>query len=242
MARLPAYEKVYQQLKKEIIDGEFSVGELLPPEGELEKRFNVSRTTIRKAMENLSREKFVSIKQGRGTRVIDYKTQQNLNVVTSISETLRKKGYDVKAKSMYIDAVKATNNQAYDFEVEKDTELIRIQRVQLADDKPIAIMKNYVLPDMVPGIENYVNQFSLLYNFLEERYNINIDSTKNKISAKIASFTEAEMLGIKVGSPLLYIQRVCYQEGKPVCLDRIRIVGDIYEFEVLMEGCFKNGL
>lgn len=78
MSKIPAYERVYQQLKKEIIAGEYQVGDLLPTEGELGNRFNVSRTTIRKAMENLSAQRFVSIKQGHGTRVIDYRTNKIL--------------------------------------------------------------------------------------------------------------------------------------------------------------------
>lgn len=240
MSRLPAYEKVYKQIKKEIIDGEFLEGELLPTETELEKRFNVSRTTVRKAMEILAREKFIVIKQGCGTRVLDYKTQQNLNLVTSISETLRKKGYNVYSRSIYIDMVPASTSNMEEFGIDAGEQLLRVQRVQLADEKPIAIMKNYLLPHMVPGIEGYMTKNSSLYQFLEQKYNIKIDSAKTKISAKVADFTEAEMLGIKVGSPLLFIHRVCYQEHIPVCVDRISIVGDVYEFEVFMEGRFKE--
>lgn len=238
--KVPAYVKVFQQLKKEIIDGEFNVGDMLPPEGMLEKRFDVSRTTIRRATELLSRENLVEIKQGRGTRVIDYKTQQTLNLVTSISETLKQKGYEVEPKSMYIDVVEATSTQAKDFEIEAGDRIVRVQRVQMADGKPIAIMRNYLLPHMVPGIETYTDQFTSLYQFLESRYGINIDSAKNSIAARIANFNEAQMLDLKVGAPLLQIKRICYMDSKPVCLDRISIDGDVYEFEMFMEGRYEG--
>lgn len=240
MTKVPAYERVFQQLKKEIIDGDYSVGELLPPEGMLEKRFDVSRTTIRRATELLAREKLVEIKQGRGTKVVDHKTQQTLNLVTSISETLKRKGYDVIPKSMYIDKVEASINQAKELGVKQGEELVRVQRVQMADGRPIAIMKNYLLPHTVPGITEYTNQFTSLYQFVETRYGITIDSAKNSISARVANFNEAEMLNIKVGAPLLNIVRTCYMNEKPVCLDRISIVGDIYEFEMVMEGRYKD--
>lgn len=239
MKKMPAYVKVYKGLKAEILDGEFEVGELLPTETALEDKFKVSRTTIRRAMELLARERFVSIKQGRGTVVLDYKTRQNLNLVTSISETLRKKGYTVKPRSMYIDEVKATLKQQENFgELETET-LIRIQRVQLADDKPIAIMRNYLKADMVPEIKLHVNKFTSLYEFLESKYNILIDSASNKITAKIASFTEAEMLGINPGDSILHISRICYCREEAVCLDSISIVGDFYELEIFMEGRYK---
>lgn len=240
MAKIPVYEKVFQQIKKEIVDGDLSVGELLPPERILEKRFGVSRTTIRRAMELLSREKLVEIKQGRGTRVIDHKTKQTLNRVTSISETLMKKGYDVESKNIGIDLVEASSNQAKELGVDQGEKIIRIYRVQLADGKPIAIMKNYLLPYMVPGISDYSDKFISLYRLLERRYGINIDSAKNRISATAASSSEAKMLEQKEGAPLLRIARTCYCDSKPVCLDRIHILGDIYEFEMFMEGEYSQ--
>lgn len=240
MSRIPAYERVYQQLKREINEGELLVGDFLPPEPQLEKKFEVSRTTIRKAIELLVNERLVIVKQGRGTQVIDFRTQQNLNKVTSISETLVNKGYEVTSRSMYIDRIEASSSLAVDFQIEKGQELIRVQRVQLADNKPIAIMKNYLLPSMVSGIEDYVNRFSSLYQFIEDTYNIKIDSAQNRITARSSNFSESEMLGLKPNSPLLYIKRVCYQGEQPVCVDRISLAGDKYEFQVQMEGRGKG--
>ena len=101
MARYPAYSMVYDTLKQEIIDGDIAIGELLPPEPELERRFQVSRTTVWKAVELLSRDGFVRAQQGKGTEVLNNKTKQNLNGVTSISETLRKRGCTVGIKEHF---------------------------------------------------------------------------------------------------------------------------------------------
>ena len=133
MLKSPAYAKIYDVLKREIMEGELAIGELLPPEPELEKRFNVSRTTIRRAVELLSRDGFVQAQQGRGTHVLDYKTKQNVNTVTSISETLRSKGYEVKPKSMYIDIVPASAHIAEDLKIKEGEMVARVQRIQLAD-------------------------------------------------------------------------------------------------------------
>ena len=133
---------VYKQLKRKILDSEYEIGELLPPEPVLEKMFAVSRTTVRRAVELLMQEGFVRTKQGRGTEVLNYTTQQSLNNVTSLSETLERKGYTVYSKSMYIDEIAATQKLADELRVARDTKLIRIQRIQMADNSPIAIMTN----------------------------------------------------------------------------------------------------
>jgi GntR family transcriptional regulator len=239
MAKLPAYMLVQDLLKRDIRNGKYPVGELLPTEPELEKIFKVSRTTVRRAMEVLRQEDLVEIKQGRGTMVLDFRTKQDLNKVTSVTESLRRKGYDVRTKSMYIDTIPATEKLAKELQVKQGDLLARIQRIQLADEKPVVIMKNYISYDKVPNIEQYTNKFSALYQFLEEQYQIEIDAAKDKIYAKSADFTESEMLCVQPNTALLCIRRICYKDHKPVCVDQVSILGDQYELEISMNKRYK---
>ena len=240
MAHMQAYMRVYGLLKRQITEGEYPIGSLLPTESELEKLFDVSRTTIRRAVEILSREGYIEARQGRGTEVLDYTTSQNLNAVTSTSETLERKGYHVTTKEMYIDRISAHTKLAADLNVPEGSELIRIQRIKLADNMPIAIMKNYLKPSFVPGIEKYGDKFTRLYDFLDEHYGIYIDTAKDRITAKNASFEEAQMLNVPVGTALVYLTRICYCEGEPIDVDHVSIIGGRYEFEVLMKGRYKQ--
>lgn len=236
----PAYVKVYNALKKDILNGDYAIGGLIPSEPELERRFSVSRTTIRKAVEILSREGMLSAKQGRGTMVLDSKTSQNLNAVSSISETLRLKGYEVTSRAMQIDITEASQSVSRQLGVEAGAEVYRIQRIQLADGKPVAIMRNFILPSKVPGLMKYVDKFTSLYEFLEQRYDINIDSAKDSISARCADFQESAMLNVEPGSAILYMRRVTFENDEPVTADRISIVGDKYEIDINMQGRVKQ--
>ncbi|HIS42555.1 MAG TPA: GntR family transcriptional regulator [Candidatus Limiplasma pullicola] len=234
--KTPAYVRVYNTLRSRILDGDYALGDLLPPEPELEKQFLVSRTTVRKAVELLSREGLVEAKQGRGTRVLDYHTTQNINVVSSLSETLERKGCKVYCKNMYIDTVPASARVANELHIQAGDPVILIQRLQIADDLPIAIFKNYLIPDLVPGIQSYAGKFSRLYDFLEEQYGLLIDGARDRISARSATFEEASMLDVPVGTALIYLVRVCYSGGRIVGSDHCRILGSRYEFEVQMTG------
>ncbi|MEA5016331.1 MAG: GntR family transcriptional regulator [Candidatus Limiplasma sp.] len=240
MAKIQAYMRVYNVLKKQILEGGYPIGSLLPTESELERIFDVSRTTVRKAVEILCREGFLETRQGRGTEVLDYRTSQNLNVVTSTSETLERRGYRVVTRDMYIDRVKAQGRLAQDMGVEEGVEVVRIQRIQTADDVPIAIMKNYLKASLVPGIESHSNQFTRLYDFLQDFYGVAIDAAQDRITAKNASFEEAQMLGVPVGTALVYLSRVCFQNGVPVDVDHVSLVGGRYEFEVFMNGRYQR--
>lgn len=137
MEKTPAYVRVYNTLRARIMESEYAIGEHLPSEPELEKQFLVSRTTVRKAMEMLSHEGLVEARQGRGTVVLNYTTTQNINQVSSLSETLERRGHQVYTKNMHIDMIPASARIARELEIPQGTPVVRIQRLQMADDQPI---------------------------------------------------------------------------------------------------------
>lgn len=239
MRKVPAYMAVHDLIKKRIEDGTYPVLEFLPTEPELEKIYKVSRTTIRSAMELLKEEGFVEIKQGRGTMALDRRTIQDLNKVTSVTESLRRRGYDVRTKSMYIDLIPVIEKLGKELDLPGDDSITRVQRIQLIDEKPIAIMRNYIPTTLVPGLIQFTNKFSGLYQFLEEHYNLEIDSAHDKIFAKSADFAESEMLNVQPGTALLCIRRICYRNEEPVCVDDVCILGDQYELAISTNGRYK---
>lgn len=239
MRKIPAYMEIHDLIKKKIQDGTYPASQLLPTEPELEKIYHVSRTTIRSAMDMLKEEGYVEIKQGRGTMVLDHKTIQDLNKVTSVTESLRRRGFVVRTKSMYIDLVPADEILRNELNIAAGDLVTRIQRIQLINDKPIAIMKNYIPSPMVPDLVKYTNQFSGLYQFLEKQYQLEISSASDKIFAKSADFSESEMLAVHPGTALLCIRRICYQEKLPFCVDDVRIIGDQYELAISTNGRYK---
>lgn len=242
MMKGPAYARVYNIIKREIEEGEHPVGSLLPAEPELEKRFSVSRTTIRRAMDLLARDGLIRAQQGYGTTVLDYKTRQNLNGITSISETMRRRGHNVSLKSIYVDVVEANPHVRDDLKLAPGEKVARVQRILMNDGHPLAIMKNYIPYSMVPGIENRTEEIQSLYQFLEDYYGISIESAHDNISARNADFTEAQMLDVAVGTALLYLRRVCFADGRAVCVDRCTVLGDRYEFEVNLIGRTKPAI
>ena len=86
-----SYDIVYRDLKKKIITGKYPVKSLLPSEPQLCAMFNVSRTTIRKAVDILQQEGYVSPQRGIGTVVLSNRATQDLNKLSSMTQTLTEK-------------------------------------------------------------------------------------------------------------------------------------------------------
>lgn len=236
MAKIPMYRTLYLTLKKAIKDGLYRPGDFLPTVPELESQYNVSRSTVRKAMAMLSDDGLIEIRQGRGTQVLDTSTTQKLNKITSISETLRQNGYKVSSNGMFIEKVPADEKVAHALRIAVNSDVYRIDRVQCADGVPIALMTNFLKANMVPNLEQYINQFTGLYHFLEQHYSIVLTEAEEVLSAAAATFTDSQILQIPVGSPLLCSRRITYTEQGPFEYTNTKLVADKYEYSVYLRG------
>lgn len=234
MSKQALYLTVYGILKQEITEGHLKVGTLLPSEQELEAQFKVSRTTIRKAIGLLKDEGYLDVRQGRGTTVQDITTTQKLLHISSISETLRNNGHEVSVRSMSITEIQAPDSLS-DYFV-PGTPLYYLERVMCSDGVPINYSSTYLLAELIPHFEQYLNTFCGLYRFLETKYHIQMTSATETLSASAANFVEAQLLNIPQESPMLISKRVtnigdtCFEYGIN------RLVGSRYKYTVHMSG------
>ncbi|MGL4282641.1 GntR family transcriptional regulator [Eubacterium aggregans] len=236
MSRYPSYRRVYDALKQRITNEEYPQGTLIPTETELCSLFEVSRTTIRKAVALLEQEGLLHVQQGRGTEVVDATATQHLNQVTSFTETMRAKGYDVSYKGIYIDEIIPPPSVLKALKLSEGTAVIRIQRIQMTDGRPIAIMTNYLNPDIAPGILEDQDQITSLYAYLEKKHQVRITDADDTIRAAVADFTQAQLLDLPVGHPLLINNRVTYMEDCPIEVVRMVVDGSRYEFSIHLSG------
>ncbi len=236
MVRVPAYKELYNELKQRIRLGTYARGSMLPTETELENEFGVSRTTVRRATSMLAMEGYLRIVQGKGSEVLTPQSTQQLNSVTSITETLIGRGYHVTTRDMNITLIKAPPAVAEKLQIPKDEMVYCVERVQCIENTPIAIMNNYICRDVAPGIDQYCGQFVCLYNFLENHYGVVFKEATEYLSAVAADFMESIVLQIPVGSPLLCSKRVTSGFGQMIECSVVKILADRYEYCVYMTG------
>lgn len=227
----PAYKTVYDSIRKKITDAEYEVGAIIPAEPELEHEYNVSRTTIRRAIGLLVSDGFLSVRQGRGTQVVSRKAVQYLNRFTSISEALAQKGYHLDLQSCFIEKKRAGEKIAQLLAITATTPVICIHRIKTADGKPICLMENYIPCRLVPNLDLH-QPIPDLYPFLKEKYNLQYNSSRDTISACNATFEQAQLLKVEPQTALLNVQRVCYQGTQPCEVDVVKVIADLFEYEV----------
>ena len=159
-ASTPLYEQLKNAIRKEIDEKKYSSGDRMPSEAELEKLYNVSRITVRRAIKELCDEEVLVRRQGKGTFVIGEENRARLDCgVEGFHESIRKNGRSVSSEIVDKQIIKVTASYARDLEIDLDDEVVYLKRVMYADNKPIMIDNNYIPVKRFPGIYEKLHHF-----------------------------------------------------------------------------------
>jgi len=236
----PLYKQVVEKLTSEISDGLYDVGDLLPTEEDLIKRFGMSRTTIRSAIELMEKEGFVVKKQGKGTIIKDRRIPQNYNFLSSLTETLAERGLSIETENVSIELLSPPESVKTALGIQDESEVYLVQRTKLLEGKPICFMRNYLVAKHVPRLEKYVNDLKSvgLYQLLEEEYGLSIDRAVDTIAIYCCGPLEYEILQLdEEHLPLFRNMRVTYLATGEAFEYVISIIrGDVYEIKVYLQG------
>src|SRR5258708_25065497 len=127
----PLYAVLEAQIAAGIAGGEFPVGSQLPTEEQLIRRYAVSRTTVRKAIQNLSDRGLIEIRRGTGTFVAKPKILQDLTELTGFVEDMELLGRAATARLVDRRVIPADSNVARHLRLPTGANVMRIQRVRL---------------------------------------------------------------------------------------------------------------
>lgn len=240
--RIPAYKEVYNKILKDIRNGVYPKNTLLPTEPQFEELYGISRTTVRHAISLLSKNGYIKVTQGRGAEVVDRSIVQQLNCVSSVTETLTAQGYDIVNRNVGIVLMSASEYLKKLLQMGENEQIWQLQRVKYAGNKPVAILINYIREKYAPDMDKHEKQLEAggLYRLLEEEYSINIHHAEDFLSAAAAEFVEAQMLQVDTGAPLLVSRRLVYTEKEPFEYEITKLVSNVYEYHVSLTGRQKT--
>jgi GntR family transcriptional regulator len=226
-------KQVYLILRDRILSGALGLGTKLPTENELADYYAVSRVTVRRALGELERERFIERRRSAGTRVI-YRAAP-APVVADISGVLANiadMGRRTAVKLLAFDYVPAAGAVAEALRVEADTLLQRSIRVRAVDRVPFSYLTTHV-PESVAVTFTKQELASRPLLELLERAGVKIEHARQRISAGLATPDVAQALEIRAGSPLIELLRVVFdQSGRAVEHLHALYRPDRYAFEM----------
>jgi len=233
---VPLWFQIADRLRVAIEQGRFVTGDRLPSEAELNRRFGVSRTTARAALDRLENEGRISRRSGKGSVVLPPRVDQPLNVLRSFGEDMRARGFRPSYRTRSIQTVPAPPAAAEKLGIAADTPCLRIDRVLLADAAPIATSLTWLSPRVLggrrPPAASELNAGSL-YAWLERACDTRIVSGEEYIEAGTATPALAGRLEIGPGDAVLIARRTSFgHDGKPVEHVLLHYRADRYRFHI----------
>lgn len=201
--------RVYLSLCDQIADGRLSDGDHLPGEQRLAQSYDVSRVTIRRALDALAESGLIERRAGSGT-TIRTAGQANKPVAmdfTTLMPQLVEMGQTTTARLLSFSYGTAPDFIARAMNL-GDGEQVQIAiRTRSADDVPFSYLTTYVPAAIARNYSENDLATSPLFKLLE-RSGVQIKDAHQSVTATLAGPDVADALGVAVGSALLSLKRV----------------------------------
>ena len=215
--RTPLYHQIYLLLRQKINEGIVVSGEILPGEFDLADHYGVSRITVKRALDELARDGFVTRERGRGTSVSQGITPSPLRAsFEGQMEDLIAMGLETEVRLLSFDYGPASNEIAKALNLEPGTEVQRSIRLRQSQGVPFSHLTTFVPADIGHKFSAEDLSSKPLLALLEEA-GVRVASAEQTISATLADTEIAEHLDLPVGSALLQVSRIVKdKKGRPV--------------------------
>lgn len=222
----PLYGRLASAIENALTASGATGGQVLPSERRLSETLGLSRVTVRRALEELSRDGRLRRQQGAQTRVAE-RVQKALSLVAGFSEELRARGSEPGQRWISRQTVLPTPSEAMALGLSASDAVVRLVRIRMADGRPLAIERAAVPQSILPGSDLVGDS---LYAALRALDAAPVRGAQ-RIRAGLMSPIEAELLESEAGAPLLIIERRCYlADGRPVEFTETRYNGELYDF------------
>ena len=215
VSKLRQYQVIQDSLKRQLIEGVYAKGSLLPSENELAVTFQTTRMTVRQALMELVREGFIERRHGKGSIVRSERQALGLLSFQGFSEVV---GSHHAVRTEFLappTLVPWPDPFFYELtDTERPTDCLFLNRLRYADDSPVMLEHTFV-PDI--GLSALLTESLLdgsLFRTLSSRYQLDIKSMEQRLRAIGATAEHAHRFGCAKNTPLLYIERR-YQTNQP---------------------------
>ncbi|GIV79044.1 phosphonate metabolism transcriptional regulator PhnF [Litorilinea aerophila] len=231
----PLYIQIKDRLQEQIEAGAFEAGERLPSERELAQMYSVSRMTARQALQLLQQTGLVLTRVGKGTYV-NPKIHQDLQALTSFTQEMVSRGLVPSSRVLLAELQPAHHEVAVNLGIDPGDEVVVLQRIRCANEKPIALETAHLAHARFPGILNDHDFARVsLYQVLQGTYGVRLSWASQVIAARMPTPFERRALEMPSGTPVLSLARVSYDSNdRPVEYVRSCYHGERYELRTTL--------
>ena len=212
------YEKIAFDIKEDILSEKYKPNEQLPFEKELCEKYNVSKMTVKKALDLLVNDGLIIKRRGSGTFVKDI-TEKEIQRIIEKKQfsglTTTSIGHKVTSKVLEFKIINATKEIADILKIEEDEFIYFVHRVRYVDDKAVVIEKTYIPLNLIPGMK-LADVKKSIYAYIKDKLGLNIQSAHSTVRAMKSDELDRKYLNLEKDEPILEVERVAYLDNGKV--------------------------
>ena len=217
----PKYFLLKQMLLSRIESGDYAEEMMIESERDLMEVYQVSRITVRRAIDELVNEGVLYRVQGKGTFVKSAGQTQNLIRLSSCTEDVKRLGRVPSKKSVFSEKKLADEKTARSLHITEGDSVFKFGRITYADDEPLNYTITYLPEKVFPGLDRYDLEKRSLYDILETNYRIKFTKARRIIEAVLPYKEIAGYLGIDENVPVILFHCITYGQihGKEIPIE-----------------------
>lgn len=204
--------KIASDLERKIHSGVYKEGDKLPTEMQLCEKYEVSRMTIRKALEKLIDHGWLYRIQGSGNYVKKDVSRKSYSGARTFGLTEYLHGKEIKSKMLDFKILAADKDLAGKLYCKIGDIVYYVERLRIVNDQPYVLEKSYFLEKYVRGLSEKIIQASI-YGYIEGELGYKILQSTDDVKAKNANEEEAKILECEVEQALLTNESTVYLDN-----------------------------
>jgi GntR family transcriptional regulator len=233
-SRIPYYIQLIDILKEKVRLGIWAAGDQIPGEQDLCELYGVSRTVVRQALRELELEGVINRRKGKGTFISLPKISEGLaQKLTGFYQDMVERGLNPTTKVLHQKISPSNEKVAHFLNIKPGEKVIDILRLRFINEEPIQLVATFIPVEICPTLANVDLTNRSLYEYLETEGGVVIAKGHRFIEAVLANESEAALLGIEHGAPLLMLDSISFSENdRPIEYYHALHRGDRSRFEV----------
>ncbi|ACO84828.1 trehalose operon repressor [Clostridium botulinum] len=204
------YLTIYNEISNKIENNKIQSGEKLSSENEMMKEYNVSRDTIRKALNLLESNGYIQKVKGKGSFVLDInKFDFPVSGLTSFKELSTRMGVESNTLVKELKLIKSDNFLMKQLNLSKNDDVWKVIRVREIDNKKIILDKDFFNKKYVPLLTKDICENSI-YEYLENELGLKISFAKKEITVQQATQEDKSYLDFENYSMIVVVKNYIY--------------------------------
>ncbi|HEX2940057.1 MAG TPA: phosphonate metabolism transcriptional regulator PhnF, partial [Rhodopila sp.] len=200
--------QIVTELQTAIAGGDLKPGMRLPTEAALSTRFGVNRHTVRRALEELSRDGLIRVEQGRGSFVAEDVLDYNVEPRTRFSEWIRKHNKEPSGIIRQLREIPADQRIAAGLGIRAGARVVLLERLGFADERPVSLTRHYCPAARLKGMLQALQQTPRITEALRTVGVEDYLRQQTRMTARLPTPTEAELLRMVRSRPVLVAENI----------------------------------